>query len=106
MTAIALITKQSDGSYKGTFDLLNIKGPLDMLPNKGKSAAEQPDFRLYSRNTEIGAAWVGKNQDGGEKTTLRFEHPALGPTKLYANLGPAEGQDDPDVFAAIWNGAD
>ena len=97
MTAIAFLTKQADGSYKGSYDLLDHKGPLDMLPNKKKNAPNQPDFRLFTR------ADVGENQDGETKTTLRFAHPAFGPRVIWANLGPAEGQDDPDLWAAIWN---
>jgi uncharacterized protein (DUF736 family) len=103
MTAIAFLTKQQDGSYKGTYDLLDHKGPLDMLPNRKKNAPNQPDFRLFSRTTDIGAAWFGENNEGEKKTTLRFAHPAFGPRVIWANLGPAEGQDDLDVVAAIWN---
>ena len=103
MTAIAFLTKQQDGSYKGSYDLLDHKGPLDMLPNKKKTAPIQPDFRLFSRTTDIGAAWIGENREGDEKITLRLAHPAFGPRTILANLGPAEGQDDPNVFAAIWN---
>jgi uncharacterized protein (DUF736 family) len=34
--------------------------------------------------------------------SLTFEAPEL-PSKTYANLGQAAGQDDEDVFAIIWN---
>lgn len=106
MSAIGHVTKQKDGSYKGKYDLLRVAGPLDILPNKGKNAPNQPDFRLYSRSTEIGAAWIAKNQDEEEYVSLGFAHPMFGPNRIYANLGQAEGQDDPDVLAVIWNPKD
>jgi uncharacterized protein (DUF736 family) len=38
--------------------------------------------------------------------SLSLAAPEFGPRRLYANLGRAAGQDDPDVFALIWNPAD
>ncbi|MHA1599423.1 MAG: DUF736 domain-containing protein, partial [Alphaproteobacteria bacterium] len=32
-----------------------------------------------------------------------FSAPEFGPSKIYANLGRAAGQDDPDVMAILWN---
>jgi hypothetical protein len=38
--------------------------------------------------------------------SLSISIPELGGKTLYANLGPATGQTDPDVYALIWNPQD
>ena len=105
MSAIGHVTRQQDGSYKGNIDLLTYRGPLDLLVNKTRTG-KQPHFRCYSRNTEVGAAWITKNQEGEDYVSLDLHNPAFGPLRIYANLGQAAGQDDPDVFALIWNPKD
>jgi len=106
MPAIGHVTKQKDGSYKGQLKTLSFRAPIDIVPNALKTGA-QPDFRVVSSGVDIGAAWVRKGKSSGEDyVSLSLCDPALGSKKLYANLGPAAGQDDPDVFAVIWNPSD
>jgi len=38
--------------------------------------------------------------------SLSLAAPEFGPRRLYANLGRAAGQDDPDVYALLWNPVD
>ncbi|MEI8703485.1 DUF736 family protein [Mesorhizobium sp. ISC15] len=55
------------------------------------------------RKTGVGAAWLNENEETGKThISLTIDAPEL-PRKLHANLGPAPGQDDDDVFAIIWN---
>lgn len=55
----------------------------------------------------MGGGWVRRGKTSGEDyVSLSLADPAFGPKKLYANLGRAAGQDDPNVFAVIWNAAD
>ena len=105
MPAIGHVTKQKDGNFKGQLKTLSFKAPIDILLNPSKSHESQPDYRVYSQTVEIGAGWVKKGQTSGEDyVSLTLSDPAFG--KLYANLGRAAGQDDPDVYAVIWNPAD
>ena len=107
MPAIGHVTKQRDGNFKGQLKTLSFRAPIDILLNPAKSSDTQPDYRVYSQTVEIGAGWTKKGQTSGEDyVSLTLADPAFGPKKLYANLGRAAGQDDPDVYAVIWNPAD
>ncbi len=78
-----------------------------ILPVTDKSASNQPDFRVLSQGIEIGAGWIRTGQISGKDfVALSIAAPELGARTLYANLGRAAGQTDPDVFALIWNPQD
>ena len=105
MVAIGFVTKQKDGSYKGELKTLTIRTSIEIRPNTNKTSDRQPDFRVYAANNiEIGSARTKVGQDSqGEYVALQLAAPEFGPRRLFANLGPAAGQDDKDVFAIIWN---
>ncbi|HIP79861.1 MAG TPA: DUF736 family protein [Kiloniellaceae bacterium] len=107
MAAIGYVTKQESGGFKGQLKTLSIRADIDIVPNQRKSAENQPDFRVLAQGVEIGAGWVRTGETSGkEYVSLSLATPEFGPRKLYANLGRAAGQDDPDAFAVIWNPAD
>jgi uncharacterized protein (DUF736 family) len=110
MAAIGYVNRQQDGSYKGFINTLSIRRSVVLLPNRDKDADNQPDFRVFTddrERVELGAGWkrVGQNS-GNSYVSLSLAAPEFGPRKLYANLGRAAGQDDPDTFAIIWNPVD
>jgi uncharacterized protein (DUF736 family) len=108
MATIGYVAKQEDGSYKGHLTTLNLQCAIKLAANTQKTKDEHPDFRVFGRKdarstpVEIGAAWVRTNRDGDDYISLSIAAPELG-RRIYANLGKAPGQDDPDVFALIWN---
>ncbi len=107
MAAIGYVTKQENGGFKGQLKTLSIRADIDIVPNQRKSAENQPDYRVLAQGVEIGAGWVRTGEASGKDyVSLSLATPEFGPRKLYANLGRAAGQDDPDVFAVIWNPAD
>ncbi len=107
MTAIGYVTKHSNGGYKGQLKTVSIRADIDIIPNRDKSAENHPDFRVVTQGVEIGAGWVRRGENSGKDyVSLSLAAPEFGPRKLYANLGRAAGQDDPDIFALIWNPAD
>jgi uncharacterized protein (DUF736 family) len=112
MGAIGYVTKQQDGSYKGTLRTVSIKAGIEILPNDGKNPIDgpdsQPDYRVFTDDkVEIGAGWERTGKNSGKRyVSLSFAAPEFGPRKLYCNLGRAAGSDDDTVFALIWNPAD
>ena len=108
MPAIGYVTKQQNGGFKGQLKTLSIRAEIEILPNSGKSADNQPDFRVLTRSGyEIGAGWIRKGETSGKDyVSLSLAAPEFGSRKLYANLGRAAGQDDDDTYAVIWNPAD
>lgn len=105
MTQIGYVKKQPDGSYFGTLRTLSIKAQIRIAPNRDKQPdSNQPDYRVIADNAEIGAAWIRTGQESGEAyTSLKLATPEFGRHAIYATLGRAAGQDDPDVYALIWN---
>ena len=107
MPAIGYVTKQENGGFKGQLKTLSIRAEIDIVPNTAKTAENHPDFRVLTRGYEVGAGWFRKGETSGrEYVSLSLAAPEFGPRKLYANLGRAAGQENPDEFAVIWNPAD
>jgi len=78
-----------------------------ILPVGEKASPNQPDYRVMSQGIEIGAGWLRKGQTSGkEYVSLSIAAPEFGAKTLYANLGRAAGQSDPDVYALIWSPQD
>ncbi len=105
MTANGYVTHNPDrDTYKGKLKTLTISTAIEIAPNREKADDKQPDYRIFSdEKTEIGAAWrrVGKSS-GKPYLSLTFAAPELG-RRLFANLGPAAGQDNDLHYAIIWN---
>ena len=107
MTAIGYVRKENDGRYTGQLKTISIKADIDIVPNANKTTDSQPDFRVLTQGTEIGAGWIKKGDTSGkEYVSPSLAAPEFGPKKLYANLGKAAGQDDEHLYAVIWNPAD
>ena len=107
MTAIGYVRKENDGRYTGQLKTISIKADIDIVPNANKITDSQPDFRVPTQGTEIGAGWTKKGETSGKDyVSLSLAAPEFGPKKLYANLGKAAGQDDDNVYAVIWNPTD
>ncbi len=103
--AIGYVTKSDNDGYEGTLAMMSLKKRINIIPNSTKDKDAQPDFRVFTEDrVEIGGGWnrIGKNS-GNPYVSLTFASPELGPRKVYANLGQAAGQDDPDVMAILWN---
>ena len=107
MATIGSVTKHADGHYEGKLKTLSVEASIAIVPVHDKSGPNQPDFRVLSQGIEIGAGWIRTGQiSGKEYVALSIAAPELGQKTLYANLGRAAGQTDPDVFALIWNPQD
>ena len=107
MTAIGYVRKENDGRYTGQLKTISIKADIDIVPNANKTTDSQPDFRVLTQGTEIGAGWTKKGETSGKDyVSLSLAAPEFGPKKLYANLGRAAGQDDEHLYAVIWNPTD
>ena len=103
--ALGYVTKTETGGYEGTLATMSLRKRIRILPNRAKESDAQPDFRVYTEDrVEIGGGWnrIGK-ASGNPYVSLTFAAPEFGPSKIYANLGRAVGQDDESVMAILWN---
>lgn len=106
MPAIGTVRRTETG-FEGQIKTLSIQAAISIVRNKNKSADGQPDYKVFTGSVEIGAGWIRTARSSGAPyVSLSLAAPEFGPRKLYANLGRAAGQDDPDVFAVIWNPLD
>ena len=107
MASIGQVTRTSNGSYKGQIKTVSIQAEIDIVPNTEKAADGQPDFRVLSKGSEIGAGWTRRaKSSGNDYVSLCLAQPEFGPLRLYANLGRAAGAEGDDIFALIWNPQD
>lgn len=103
MASIGNVTKQQGGGFKGELTTLNVRCDIDIVPNERKKHDDQPDYRVFARGVEIGAGWLRIGDvSKREYVSLSLAAPELGERTLYANLGPAEGEDA-DKYVLIWN---
>jgi uncharacterized protein (DUF736 family) len=110
MSTIGLVSKQKDGRYVGRLSTLSVNAPLEIVPVKvDKKELEKrdpkkkyPNYAIYVLEKEVGSGWNKVGEKSGKPfVSCKIETPEIG--LLYFNLGPAAGQDDPDVFALYWN---
>ena len=107
MAAIGIVKGNMVDGYRGQLKTLSIRADIEIRVNRAKSGDAQPDFRVFSDNVEIGAAWIRTGQVSGEPyVSLSLAAPEFGPRRIYANLGRAAGQEDDDVYAMIWSPQD
>jgi uncharacterized protein (DUF736 family) len=107
MATIGSVTRRDGGRYEGELKTLSVRADIALVPIADKTGPTQPDYRVLSQGIEIGAGWIRTGQiSGKEYLALSIAAPELGAKTLYANLGRAAGQTDPDVFALIWNPQD
>lgn len=106
MATIGYVTKREDGRYEGELRTLSLRASIAILPVGDKQTETQPDFRVMAQGIEIGAGWQRIGQTSGkEYISLSISAPEFGKT-LYANLGRAAGQGDPNTYALIWTPQD
>ena len=107
MATIGTVTKRDDGRYEGELRTLTLRADIAILPVGDKMADNQPDYRVGSQGIEVGAGWTKKgNTSGKEYVSLSIAAPEFGSKTLYANLGRAAGQSDPNIYALIWSPQD
>lgn len=106
MPAIGYVTRDDNGTFTGQLKTLSIRAEIMIQPNANKAHGAQPDYRIVSRDVEIGAGWNRHSETSGKDyVSLSLSAPEFGPRRLYANLGRVSGESD-DRFAVIWNPAD
>ena len=107
MATIGSVTKRPDGRYEGELKTLSVRADIALVPVSENASQTQPDYGVVSQGIEIGAGWIRTGQlSDNPYVALSIAAPELGQKTLYANLGRAAGQTDPDVFALIWNAQD
>jgi len=104
--ALGYVTETETG-FEGALNLMSLQAPIRIVKNGEKTAAMQPDFRVYAgqKGSDIGGGWVRTAKNSGrEYVSLTLADPAIGPRRIYANLAPVKGEEGRHVI--LWNPGD
>ncbi|GGB08967.1 hypothetical protein GCM10011491_41170 [Brucella endophytica] len=102
MATIGTVAKNGRGIYEGRLTTLTLNAPIKIIP-MDRTSENAPTHRIVSGSAEVGAVWTKTSKtSGNEYLSLTFDTPELDYV-IYATLGMAAGQDDPDVYSIIWN---
>ncbi len=96
MAAIGTFTAQSDG-YTGSIKTLTLTVKSATLCPNEKTDDKAPDYRIFSGQTEFGAAWKKTSRENREYLSVKLDDPSF-PTPIYASLVEAE-----DGHSLIWS---
>ncbi len=89
MATIGTFTAQGDG-YTGSIKTLTLNVRAAVLRPNEKSDDKAPDFRIFSGQTEFGAAWKRKSQQDRDYLSVKLDDPSF-PAPIYASLVEVEG---------------
>jgi uncharacterized protein (DUF736 family) len=99
MSNIGTLKLNANGTYSGNLNLLTVPSiSLELQINENKTEEKQPDFLIFSKGCQFGAAWKKLNKKGEEYLSLSFESPEV---PFWANLG--KEADKTGRFSLIWN---
>lgn len=90
MPTIGSFTRQADGSYSGSIKTLTLNVKAAQLRANDKTDDKAPDFRIFSGQTEFGAAWVRTSRENREYLSVMLDDPSF-PAPIYASLVEVEG---------------
>ena len=97
MATIGTFTK-TENDYTGAVKTLTLNVKARISPVE-KANDKAPDFRIFAGQTEFGAAWKKKSNEGREYLSLKLDDPSF-PAPIYASLVEIEGEDS---LSLIWS---
>ncbi|WP_304271562.1 DUF736 domain-containing protein [Brevundimonas naejangsanensis] len=96
MAAIGTFTAQGDG-YTGSIKTLTLNVKSATLRPNEKTDDKAPDYRIFSGQTEFGAAWKKTSRENREYLSVKLDDPSF-PAPIYASLVEIEGG-----YSLIWS---
>lgn len=97
MATIGTFTKTEAGDYAGAIKTLTLNVKQAALRKVEKTNDQAPDFRIFSGQTEFGAAWKRTSREEREYLSVKLDDPSFaGP--IYASLVEAE-----EGYSLIWS---
>ncbi|MBX9616604.1 MAG: DUF736 domain-containing protein [Caulobacteraceae bacterium] len=89
MATIGTFTQQGDG-YTGSIKTLTLNVKAAQLRPNDKTDEKAPDYRIFSGQTEFGAAWKKTSRESREYLSVKLDDPSF-PAPIYASLVEVEG---------------
>jgi uncharacterized protein (DUF736 family) len=104
MAIIGKLTKQADGSYKGSISTLAITGRnITMRPvEDDKLKPGAPVYRIFSGFGEAGAVFEANNKDTGEVyLSMKLDDPTF-PAPVYGAIFPNKEKPESELDL-VWS---
>ena len=95
MATIGTFTKSENG-YTGAVKTLALNVKARIAPAE-KTNDKAPDFRVFTGQTEFGAAWKKRSSEGREYLSVKLDDPSFS-APIYANLVTVD-----DGYALVWS---
>jgi uncharacterized protein (DUF736 family) len=97
MATIGTFTKDDAGNYNGAIKTLTLNVKSAVLRKAEKTNDNGPDFRIFSGNTEFGAAWMKTSKEDRAYLSVKLDDPSFG-APIYASLVDAD-----EGYSLIWS---
>jgi uncharacterized protein (DUF736 family) len=97
MATIGTFNKQDDGSISGAIKTLTLNVKSVVLRPVDKDNDKAPDFRIFSGQTEFGAAWKKTSKENRDYVSVKLDDPSF-PDPIYASLVDAD-----EGYSLIWS---
>jgi uncharacterized protein (DUF736 family) len=97
MATIGAFTKDEAGNYNGAIKTLTLNVKPATLRKVEKANDQAPDFRIFSGQTEFGAAWMKTSREDRAYLSVKLDDPSF-PAPIYASLVDAD-----EGYSLIWS---
>ena len=97
MATIGTFTKDDAGHYNGSIKTLTLDVKKATFRKVEKTNDQAPDFRIFSGQTEFGAAWMKTSREERAYLSVKLDDPSFH-APIYANLVDAE-----EGYSLIWS---
>lgn len=97
MATIGTFTKDDAGNYNGAIKTLTLNVKSAVLRKVEKDNDKAPDFRIFSGQTEFGAAWMKTSREDRAYLSVKLDDPSF-PAPIYASLVDAD-----ERYSLIWS---
>jgi len=101
MASIGTFEKLDDDSFVGEINTMSLSTMVRLVPVRRKATPKSPDYRLFAKRAEIGAAWCKTAETSGNAyLSVSLAAPELGPRAIYAALVAVEDPQEAKEVAA------
>ncbi|MES2033709.1 MAG: DUF736 domain-containing protein [Pseudomonadota bacterium] len=98
MATIGTFTKSADGSYRGSIKTLTLDVKTAVIrPEPASENEKAPQYRIFSGQTEFGAAWKKTSHENTEYFSVKLDDPSFA-APIHGNLVEAE-----EGYSLMWS---
>ena len=97
MATIGTFTKDDPSNYNGALKTLTLDVKKATFRKVEKTNEQAPDFRIFSGQTEFGAAWKKTSKEDRAYLSVKLDDPSFS-APIYASLIDAD-----EGYSLIWS---